>query len=96
MTDKIKYQLQLTRTFASMLWGICVLAMAKMIYYYNFSVCEHALWKCAEDTCSSTCQVVGALHYTTFDNTKYDLEGKACYHDLVRVSCCLYSLILSN
>ncbi|XP_067931666.1 mucin-2-like [Watersipora subatra] len=50
----------------------------------NSCVCEYGRWKCTENPCSATCKVVGALHYTTFDDTLYDLEGRSCYYDLVR------------
>ena len=55
------------------------------ILIFVHSTCNRGNWECSEDTCASTCQVVGALHYSTFDDLRYDLEGKTCYYDLVRV-----------
>jgi len=65
----------------------------KQEYYIYFSECTEGTWNCTQNPCPATCQVVGALHYITFDSLHYSLGGKMCYYDLVRVSCILYYTI---
>ncbi|XP_053103873.1 mucin-5B-like [Hemicordylus capensis] len=52
----------------------------------NTCVCKNRMWQCTTDRCLGTCAVYGDGHVITFDDKRYNFNGK-CEYTLVQDHC---------
>lgn len=49
------------------------------------SVCQGGQWQCSAERCAAQCNIIGAMHISTFDKKRYDLQTADCQFIAVEV-----------
>lgn len=64
-----------------------------MVSLFTLSTCRKGKWKCVQKSrCSSTCNLYGEGHITTFDGQRFVFDGN-CEYILAMVICILLMLL---